>query len=122
MEIDLVSDDGVTIDVLKLSEIDAIAAQNFDSMINEAFSEGKHFFVARIKSRQAKEQGKEQVDHNHYFNAYSILKLIFKRRGTEYVGRFHDRYPITVKNPITNLVSLFSLKLSRELSMKFIFS
>ena len=41
-------------------------------------------------------------NHSHFFNAYSILKLIFKKRGGDFVGRFHDTYPITVKNPITN--------------------
>lgn len=42
------------------------------------------------------------ANFSHFFNAYGILKLLFKKRGEEFIGRFHDRYPITVKNPITN--------------------
>jgi len=27
---------------------------------------------------------------------------LFKKKGEEFVGRFHERFPITVRNPITN--------------------
>jgi len=30
------------------------------------------------------------------------MKLLFKKKGEEFVGRFHEKFPITVKNPITN--------------------
>ena len=30
------------------------------------------------------------------------MKLLFKKRGNEFIGRFHENFPITVKNPITN--------------------
>jgi hypothetical protein len=36
---------------LNLSDIDPIFATNFRSLIQEAFAEGKHFYIARIKSR-----------------------------------------------------------------------
>ena len=49
---------------------------------------------------------RNQANFSHFFNAYGILKLIFKKRGADFIGRFHDRYPITVKNPITNCVSI----------------
>lgn len=44
----------------------------------------------------------KNVNFSHFFNAYGILKLLFKKRESEFVGRFHERYPITAKNPITN--------------------
>jgi hypothetical protein len=44
----------------------------------------------------------DAMNHSHFFSAYSILRLIFKMKGSEFVGRFHENYPITVKNPITN--------------------
>lgn len=42
------------------------------------------------------------MNHSHFFSAYSILKLLFKKRSNAFVGRFHETFPITVKNPITN--------------------
>ena len=52
----------------------------------------------------------DAMNHSHFFSAYSILRLIFKMKGSEFVGRFHENYPITVKNPITNQVSVFLLR------------
>jgi hypothetical protein len=44
--------------------------------------------------------------HSHFFSAYGILKLIFKKKGEHgFVGRFHDKFPISARNPITNAVS-----------------
>ena len=37
-----------------------------------------------------------------YFNAFSILKLIFKKKGDEFIGRFNTENPITAINPLTN--------------------
>lgn len=30
------------------------------------------------------------------------MKILFQRKGTEFVGRFHDKHPISSKNPLTN--------------------
>ena len=39
------------------------------------------------------------------------MKLIFKKKGAqEFVGRYHDKFPISAKNPITNAVSFQPLK------------
>ena len=94
---------------LQLQECDPIFADTFQSMITEAFSQGKHFFVARITSRQD-QSNQDDVQayqtHSHLFNAYGIMKLIFKKKGRSgFVGRYHDVYPIHAKNPITNAVS-----------------
>lgn len=51
MILELLGDDGVVTDHLNLEEIDPVQANNFDSMIKEAFAEGKHFFIARISTR-----------------------------------------------------------------------
>jgi hypothetical protein len=30
------------------------------------------------------------------------MKIIFKKKDGEYVGRFHQKHPITAGNPLTN--------------------
>jgi len=47
-EIELINDEGLIKETLKLSELDPIFASSFDQMIKESFAEGKHFFVAKI--------------------------------------------------------------------------
>ena len=44
-----------------------------------------------------------------------IGKLIFKKKGEHgFVGRFHDKFPISARNPITNAVSpVFNFNNSR---------
>ena len=126
-------------------------------MITDHFAEGKHFFVAKILSKNvnwaaaattsvtqgansnaqiapsfehpppsstldkdiaatssttAASSNNNSMNFSHFFNAYGILKLLFKKRGGEFIGRFHDRYPITVKNPKTNCVSSQTFRLS----------
>ena len=51
MEIQLVNDDGLAIESLKLDENDPIFAMSFRQMITDHFAEGKHFFVAKILSK-----------------------------------------------------------------------
>ena len=45
---------------------------------------------------------KEGLVLTNHFNIYSIVKLIFKKRGEEYVGRFHSECGVTALNPLTN--------------------
>ena len=40
-----------------------------------------------------------------FFNAYGILKLIFKKKDGIFVGRFDEKYTVFAKNPVTNKVS-----------------
>jgi hypothetical protein len=49
MEIELKSEEGS--EFLSLSEVDAVTSATFESMIKDAFQEGKHFILARIKTR-----------------------------------------------------------------------
>ena len=51
MEIQLINDDGLAIESLKLDENDPIFAMSFRQMITDHFAEGKHFFVAKILSK-----------------------------------------------------------------------
>ena len=46
--VDLFDEDGHPSDRLNLQDIDPIHAATFESMIQDAFAEGKHFFVAKI--------------------------------------------------------------------------
>ena len=39
---------------------------------------------------------------SNYFNVYSILKLWFKKKSDDYVGRFHPVHAINSTNPLTN--------------------
>ena len=50
-EIELINDDGFVLDRLKLDESDPIFAETFRQMITDHFAEGKHFFVAKILSK-----------------------------------------------------------------------
>lgn len=85
-------------------------------MIKEAFRDDKHFILARLRGR-GQDKFKSDTDENksdfdfvlqegqiisNHFNVYSIIKLIFKKLGAEFVGRFHHKYAITAKNPLTN--------------------
>ena len=88
-------------DFLDLDEVDCIYGSIFALMIKEAFRDDKHFIVAKLKSRGSdkfvqndssslpvnheqecvsilKQEGK--VVSNH-FNIYSIMKILFKKRG-----------------------------------------
>mmetsp|Transcript_33591 Transcript_33591/g.51688 ORF Transcript_33591/g.51688 Transcript_33591/m.51688 type:complete len:164 (+) Transcript_33591:1441-1932(+) len=39
---------------------------------------------------------------SNYFNVFSIIKIIFKKKGDSYVGRFHPDFNIAATNPLTN--------------------
>ena len=70
-------------------------------MIKEAFAQNKNFYLAKMQTRNNRQFTKS---HSHFYNIYGILKLLFKKRNEEIVGRFHHKYIISVKNPITNAV------------------
>ena len=82
---------------LEIGETDPIFSTSYEMMIKEAFRADKHFILAKIKTRSVAAQA-----HSHFFNAYGIMRLIFKKKGTEVVGRFHHLHPLTAKNPLTN--------------------
>lgn len=105
-------------DFLDLNEIDCIYGSKFGMMIKEAFRDDKHFILARLRSRgQDKFENEEENDEGkeaeklllkeskivvNDFNIYSIMKILFKKKDGEYIGRFHQKYPITAANPLTN--------------------
>ena len=39
---------------------------------------------------------------SNHFNVYSIIKLLFKKRGEEIIGRFDPEYSFPSLNPLTN--------------------
>lgn len=101
--VDLVNDDGEVKVKLSLDDVDPVSQAPFREMITEAFSQGKHFFLAKINAKNFNEYSQaDDANHSHFYNAYSIIRLLFKKRNNMFVGRFHETYPITVKNPATN--------------------
>jgi hypothetical protein len=44
----------------------------------------------------------EHMNHSNFYSAYSVMRILFKKRSNSFVGRFHETYPITVNNPVTN--------------------
>ena len=108
------------VEFLDLSETDCIYGSEFQMMIKEAFRADKHFIVAKLKSRgtdsfnmdytskydlhseitKILEQEGEVV--NNYFNVYSILKLLVRKKGQDFVGRYHPEFAISSLNPLTN--------------------
>ena len=77
---------------------------NSTSQVAPQGADRNQHHAEQIDQKAEAEMG-NNANFSHFFNAYGILKLLFKKRGEEFIGRFHDRYPITVKNPITNCVS-----------------
>ena len=39
---------------------------------------------------------------NNFFNVYSIIKLLVKKKGDDFVGRYHPECAISSLNPLTN--------------------
>ncbi len=97
-----ISDDYVE-DHLDLKEIDPIISSSYEMMIKEAFRSDKHFILAKLRTRSTSGKDSYQT-HSHFFNIYGILKIIFKQRRDEVVGRFHPKYAMSAKNPLTNQV------------------
>lgn len=90
-------------------------------MIKEAFRADKHFIIAKLSSRGADKFVSEECPSSYdvetevenllkqegeiisnYFNVYSIIKLLFQKKGEDFVGRFHPEIAITSINPLTN--------------------
>jgi hypothetical protein len=69
-----------------LNEIDPIFSSSYEMMIKECFRDDKNFILAKIKTRSVTSY---VSSHSHFFNAYGILRVIFKKRREEVVGRFH---------------------------------
>lgn len=86
---------------LDVGEIDPIFSSSYEMQIKESFRDDKNFIIAKIKTRTLTSQA---TSHSHFFNAYGILRVIFKKRREEIVGRFHHQYPMAAKNPLTNNV------------------
>jgi hypothetical protein len=98
------------VDFLDLNDTDPIYGSSFRMMIKEAFRNDKHFILAKLTTR-----GKDKFDCasendvkiinsqiSSYFNAFSILKLIFQKKNEEFIGRFHNQNAINAINPLTN--------------------
>eukprot|EP00347_Sterkiella_histriomuscorum_P005984 403354518 len=97
-------DDNLISEYLDLKEVDPIFSTSYEMMIKEAFRADKNFIIAKMKTRslQSKDQQSLTSSHSHFFNVHGIMKLLFKKKGTEIVGRFHSKNPIQSKNPLTN--------------------
>ena len=111
-------------ELLDLNETDAIYGSTFAMMIKESFRNDKNFIVAKLKCRgtdkfefgdfnefpnsydltEESELIRNQEGHliSTHFNVFSIIKLIFKKKNDEFIGRFHQTHSISAKNPLTN--------------------
>ena len=109
--------DGEVEDFLDLKEVDPIISTSYEMMIKEAFRADKHFLLAKLKTRSNSEKESYKT-HSHFFNLYGIMKILFKKRRDEIVGRFHHKYAMSAKNPLTNQVRVLCLKFSSKSSEK----
>jgi len=100
-------DDDRIDDYLELKEVDPIFSTSYEMMIKETFRADKNFILAKMKTRSANAKEVNLQSHSHYFNVHGILKILFKKKGSEIVGRFHPKHALTSKNPLTNQVSQF---------------
>ena len=102
---------------LNIAESDPIFSSSYEMLIKETFRDHKHFIIAKIQTRSITAYVQS---HSHFFAAYGIMKLIFKKRRDEIVGRFHHEHPISAKNPLTNnvlvllILNIFSLSLEKQ--------
>ena len=103
--------------------MDSIYGSSFAMMVKESFRDDKNFIVAKMKSRgtanfKAEESNSSQdyeeesreilkqegkIISNH-FNIYSVLKILFRKKGQTLVGRYdkESSLPMTALNPLTN--------------------
>lgn len=84
---------------LDLQDMDGILGSTFEMLIKETFRADKHFIIARMKSRHEASFTKQ---FSSFFCIYSVMKMIFKKKGAETISRFHPTCAISAKNPMTN--------------------
>lgn len=87
---------------LDLNEVDPIISSTYEMMIKQAFRADKNFILAKLKTRSTLPKDSKTSTHSHFFNLFGIMKILFKKKGSEIVGRFHHKHPISAKNPLTN--------------------
>jgi hypothetical protein len=114
------SDATAHVEYLDLGETDCIYGSEFGMMIKEAFRADKNFVVAKLKSRGTDNFDMDYTSKydlqteifkildqqgevlNNFFNVYSIIKLLVRKRGDDFVGRYHPDSAIASLNPLTN--------------------
>jgi len=82
----LVKEEGGREEWIEIQEVDPIFSTTFEMMIKEAFRADKHFILAKVLTRS---QTQTIESRSHLFNTYGILRLLFKKKGDEIVGRYH---------------------------------
>lgn len=82
----LVKGEGDREEWIDIQEVDPIFSTTFEMMIKEAFRADKNFILAKVLTRS---QAQTIESHSHLFNIYGILRLLFKKKGDEVVGRYH---------------------------------
>ncbi|CDW71540.1 UNKNOWN [Stylonychia lemnae] len=98
----LYSENDLVEEYLDIKEVDPIFSTSYEMMIKEAFRADKNFILAKMKTRSTNQKEMSFNSHSHYFNLHGIMKILFKKKGDEIVGRFHAKYPSSSKNPLTN--------------------
>ena len=71
-------------------------------MLNTVFEESKDLIIARIKSKAniSKDGLDTQIEYRFY-NVYSIVKSILRKKDDEYVSRYDEMQGMTGVDPIS---------------------
>ena len=93
------------IDSIPLDDTEAISNSTFRCLIEDAVKVGQSVIVARMQTRDKADFRKKYFHHFYGPNLIKILFKVFQMPGQQVLqSRYHQDYPITAKNPLTNQV------------------
>lgn len=92
------------IDTIDLAEFEAISGGTFGSLTAEYAAKDLSMVVARMKTR---DKVNFKKCYYHYFLVSNLVPLLFRKpllnlTDEILISRYHQQYPLTVKNPLTN--------------------
>jgi hypothetical protein len=85
-----------TVDEILLTEEESISGTSFNQILRE--NDG-NLIIARVQTRDKRNFRKKYF---HYFYAPNLIKILFSTFSTILRSRYHNEFPITSKNPLTN--------------------
>lgn len=88
-----------------LDDTEAISNSTFRCLIEDAAKDNQSIIFARLQTRDKADFRKKYYHHFYGPNLIKILFKVFNLPGSQVLqSRYHQDYPIVVKNPLTNQV------------------
>lgn len=93
------------VDSVELDDTEAISNSSYRDLIEDACKAGQSMIIARLQTRDKADFRKKYFHHFYGPNLIKILFKVFQMPGQQILqSRYHQDYPITAKNPLTNQV------------------